>query len=448
MDKRLIHSYPLSRYLLDACLFIIFLTTSFDTALNLKISGFSIRICTLLMVVFSASVFFISIAGYRTIKIRFLGWWSFLIWFIFLIVFLQNSILITRGIGYLVWLLIYLLFIISLTIYITDYAHFFKILRYYLFSFIAICFLGLVQFAAGLFDINLFLEYYFKSGIPRIHGFSYEPSYFSTYLFVAWGFHFILYFSDLNAIKKKLYNNFSLGLLSFLMLISFSRMSIFFMFLLLLAKFVGIIYRSIVKLNISLKNLTFSLLLFFIIFIITGIAAFNFNSFISVFEGLPILSRYSHSAWMRIDDFEYTWDVFMKSPLWGYSLGGIAPAIAQLKGYTTITQEIVKNTEGMCIFMEVLAASGIIGFVFFVGFMYQILFSGRRLRKLIQPQFNVRLSQSIKIHHLLIVALIFQLLLLCLNQNILRNYLWVHIALVNVSFFVVKNSLNPKQAVE
>jgi hypothetical protein len=30
----------------------------------------------------------------------------------------------------------------------------------------------------------------------------------------------------------------------------------------------------------------------------------------------------------------------------------------------------------------------------------------------------------------------------------LRNYLWVHIALVNVSFFVVKNSLNPKQAVE
>jgi hypothetical protein len=138
----------------------------------------------------------------------------------------------------------------------------------------------------------------------------------------------------------------------------------------------------------------------------------------------------------------------MKSPLWGYSLGGIAPAIAQLKGYTTITQEIVKNTEGMCIFMEVLAATGIIGFVFVVGFMYQILFSGRRLRKLIQPQFNVRLSQSIKIHHLLIVALIFQLLLLCLNQNILRNYLWVHIALVNVSFFVVKNSLNPKQAVE
>ncbi|MBU6157676.1 MAG: hypothetical protein KGP35_01480 [Bacteroidetes bacterium] len=446
MDKRLIHSYPASRYILDACLFIIFLTTSFDTALNLKISGFSIRICTLLMVVFSGAVFLLSLAGYRPLKIRFLGWWSFLVWFIMLIVFLQNSILITRGIGYMVWLLIYLLFILSLTVYIDDYPHFFKILKYYLFSFIVISFFGLLQLVAGIFNINLFLEYYFLSGIPRIHGFSYEPSYFSTYLFVAWGFHFVLFFSDYKTLKNKLYNNFSLLLLSILIFISFSRMAIFFMFLLLLAKFGALFLNSIIRLRVSVINLTFSLALFFVTFLIVGIAVFNFNEFISVFEGLPFLSRYSHSAWTRIGDFESTLQIFINSPVKGYSLGGIAPAIAQLRGFTTITQEVVKQNEGLSIFMEVLAASGIFGFIFFVGFMYRLLSSGRILKKWAAINPSLESTEQLKIHHLLIVALIFQLLLLCLNQNILRNYLWVHIALINVSFFVAKKSLVSKRS--
>jgi hypothetical protein len=91
--------------------------------------------------------------------------------------------------------------------------------------------------------------------------------------------------------------------------------------------------------------------------------------------------------------------------------------------------------------MEVLAASGIIGFVFFVIFLSRFLFSSRLLR-------NLYLSKGIninplffRVHKYLILSGVFQLLLLCMNQNILRNYLWAHFAIINLSFFALKYNI-------
>ena len=137
-----------------------------------------------------------------------------------------------------------------------------------------------------------------------------------------------------------------------------------------------------------------------------------------------------------------TWKVFLQSPWYGYSLGGIAPAIAELNGATSITQEIVKNYEGLCIFLEILAASGIIGFLFFVFFLSKILLSSLLLKKETKkrPQ-EFSNFPPISLHNLLLIGLIAQLILLCLNQNVLRNYLWIHFAMLNVSFFITKEQI-------
>lgn len=428
------------RHFLDALLIIIFLTSSFDTLLNIKIAGFSLRICTLLMMFFSAFILFSGMFIRRSVQIKFLGFWSFIVWFIFLTAFLPNSILITRGMGYLIWLAIFFLFAIAMAIYIRDFHHFKKILFIYLNSFTIIGLVAIVQWIFTLAGFDMQIMYYFRSGIPRVHGFSYEPSYFSTYLFVPWVFQFLLYFTNYQEIKIKVYNRQALAILTPVMFLSFSRMGILLMILIVVVKAFTIIRNLWVKTFIIRKEYRFIKIVLAGISGSVLVAVLNIKKFISVFEGLPLLSKYGHSASIRINDFLNTWDIFIKSPFIGYSLGGIAPAIAQQKGYMNISQELVKNTEGMCIFLEVLAASGIVGFLFFLGYFIKFIFSANVLKRLPGITAKPDLVLWLSLHRLLVISWIFQLLLLCLNQNILRNYLWVHIAMINLSFFVLKDT--------
>jgi hypothetical protein len=205
-------------------------------------------------------------------------------------------------------------------------------------------------------------------------------------------------------------------------------------------KSLTVILKSIVLKKIRISELTFITIVSFAVAGILTIAVIYSKKFISIFEGLPFFSKYAHSASIRLDDFMNTWHVFEQSPWAGYSLGGIAPAIAQMKGYGSLTQDVVKNTEGMCVLVEVLAASGIIGFLFFTLFLGKVLLSSKQLTRLNNQTHNSRISLYLNGHRLLIAALIAQLILLCMNQNILRNYLWIHIAIVNLSFFSLKDA--------
>ncbi|MFN9710350.1 MAG: O-antigen ligase family protein [Bacteroidota bacterium] len=381
----------------------------------------------------------------KSIDIKFLGFWSFLIWFIFLVSFIPNSILITRGIGYLVWLAIFVVFAIALAMYVKDLDHFRKLLYIYINSFTIISIAGIVQWLLTLMGFDVLINYYFRSGIPRLHGFSYEPSYFSTYLFIPWVFHFLLYFSNLSEVKQKVYNRYALAILTMVMFLSFSRMGILLIILIIAAKAFLILRAAAIKKTIFLFELRFISMAWTFFIISSLLALVNLKKFLSVFEGLPILSKYSHSATIRIDDFINTWNIFIDSPFIGYSLGGIAPAIAKYKGHIEITQELVKKTEGMCIFLEVLAASGIIGFLFFAVFFTKFIWSTKILKQLSVKKSSDSIYLWISVHRLLIIAWLFQLLLLCLNQNILRNYVWVHIAILNLSFFVIKDHLKKNE---
>jgi hypothetical protein len=426
------------RYVLDILLLIIFFTASFDTVLNIKITGFSIRVCTLVMLIFSVIVLGISLLKYQKTDIRFLGFWSFLIWFLFLLVFLPNSVLITRGAGYMIWLCIFFGFIVALSQYIRDLPYFKKILIAYINCFTLIGILGLIQWALTIAGLDMNIQFYFKSGIPRVHGFSYEPSYFSTYLFIPWVFHFFLYFSAHHDLKTKVFNKTALLILTPVICLSLSRMVILLMLIVLMLRLFSIIKSTLINGKILRRNLRFLQVMGAGFSGVLLIIAFNFKKFTTIFEGLPIFSRYSHSATIRIGDLLNTWHVFIKSPFIGYSLGGVAPAIARSKGYINISQELVKNTEGMCIFLEVLAASGIIGFIFFIAFMLKFIWSTRLLQRWMKGKAATEISSWISVHHLLVTAWLFQLLLLCLNQNILRNYVWIHMAIINLSFFIIK----------
>jgi O-antigen ligase len=125
--------------------------------------------------------------------------------------------------------------------------------------------------------------------------------------------------------------------------------------------------------------------------------------------------------------------LFQNSPLIGYSLGGIAPAIAQLHGVTDLDFESVKEFEGNSIFVEVLAASGIFGFIPFFLFVWSIVWKPLALSKKL-------LSEQSKILVALSLSLIFEFVILQFNQVILRPYLWMHIAVLAACYSVFKLS--------
>ncbi|GGK37106.1 hypothetical protein GCM10010965_32440 [Caldalkalibacillus thermarum] len=155
-------------------------------------------------------------------------------------------------------------------------------------------------------------------------------------------------------------------------------------------------------------------------------------------SGTGINGTSSHSVDARFENFTDTLNVFMKNPLIGVSLGGVAPAIGRLHGITVTDQETAKHFEGISIFAEVLAASGIIGFTFFMSYIFTIIFKPFILSKKINNQLISGLLKG------MVFSLIGLLIILQFNQNILRLYLWLHIGILSALYSVSLKQLKNK----
>ncbi len=363
------------------------------------------------------------------IHIQFIGAKFYFIWVSFLIAFIYNTTLLTRNIAYVLWLILYTLFIISLNFYKTDEKNIMKIIKYYVLSFKVLGFFGIAQFLLAIIGIKFFVtDWWIINVFPRINGFSYEPSYFSTYLMIGWTINFYLLKTGNKNIKKELGINSSLWIITICQLLTSSRMGIFLMIFLF-------VWPSFYKLLISLLNNKLNIKSIISLVLITGsiglIVVFQWNKISFLFNGLGIGGTASHSSSIRLREFGDTIEIFLESPVLGYSLGGVASAIAELRGTIITSQLEAKNFEGMNIFAEVLAASGFFGFIFFCLFIYCIYDSKKHINKLtsfLNPDFVV-------IYNALTYALTIEFILLCMNQNILRAYLWIHIGIINFLYF-------------
>jgi len=147
------------------------------------------------------------------------------------------------------------------------------------------------------------------------------------------------------------------------------------------------------------------------------------------------------SAHSFLDRFQGAIDVlkvFQKSPFIGYGLGGIYTEVANLYDiYDFSNIQDVGLT--FCVFAEALAASGIIGFIFLLIYFWNLFYKpinkGLKLSKNKYKLFFIAL----------VLALVFELIILQFNQNILRQYLWIHIGII-VLFYdkLIKEKSNEK----
>jgi hypothetical protein len=140
----------------------------------------------------------------------------------------------------------------------------------------------------------------------------------------------------------------------------------------------------------------------------------------------------AHSVASRSGALRDTFQIFLDSPIIGYSLGGVAAAIGKLHGWTVVSFEDAKIFEGNTVFLEVLAASGMIGFIAFASYVSALIIQPVRLIYRIRDQSARTLMIA------MLAALLFELLMLQFNQNILRPYVWIHIALFSALYSVTR----------
>jgi uncharacterized membrane protein YfcA len=150
-------------------------------------------------------------------------------------------------------------------------------------------------------------------------------------------------------------------------------------------------------------------------------------------NGTGISDTAAHSVLEREGSFEETLQVFADHPFIGRSLGGVSSAIANLNGEIVHSFEESKAFEGMSVFAEALAASGVFGFIPFVWFLIVTTREPLRVARVTSPFHSAILRAFTR-------SLVFAWAILQVNQNILRPYLWVHLAMLATVYASARKS--------
>lgn len=407
------------------------LTASFDIFLVVDVHGFTLRIHQLLL---ALSVLAALQLTYQQQTIRFpvaFGW--LMLWVTFILAFIPNTVYLARSAGYGLWLLLDVFIILATVQLFGNRRWIDTLLRTYLGVFLFVGGFGLFQLLLGLAHLPTpFVRQWLIGGIwPRINGFSYEPSYFSTYLLMGWVFSGWL-------VEKRTYvlgpmlTRACFVVCTLAMILSTSRIGWIMMFV----WGVGYAFRRVRERHstkIPPVLLVGALLCFAAVAI--GVAATSARlqkTLVTMMSGGTGLNGSpAHSVDDRERQLEYTLDIFKKSPLIGYSLGGVATAIGAMQGIRITGNNDAKQTEGGSVFAEILAASGVVGIIPFLLYFIALFRQPGVAVRGADPPTRIVVSG-------LVWALGMELLVLQFNQNILRAYLWFHIGVVSAAYAAVK----------
>ena len=207
---------------------LVLLTSSFDIFLVLEAGG-NYRFCQIIVPVL-VLLAIMKAAGGR--KIPVLGLIPLIVWLVFQILFIPATGFWPKSLGYCLWLSLNLGLMFSyVQLFSEDHGRLLTIVRWYTYSFALIASCGILQFFLPIagFGGPLVKQWWIPGVFARVNGFSYEPSYFATYLLI--GFVFT---RSLRRSRSPLLPSKSLFAVYWLtaigIVLSSSRMGIFFLF--------------------------------------------------------------------------------------------------------------------------------------------------------------------------------------------------------------------------
>jgi len=406
-------------------------TSSFDIFLTLDV-GFNFRIAQL----FLGLAFLLALEDARRRRARMpLGFGALCLWTAFIVAFVPNTTLLTRSAGYAFWLVFNVVVIFAAVQLFRRTDRLTTLLRWYLYSFAFCAAFGVVQLLVSVAGLGgpLVRQWWFVGVLPRVNGFSYEPSFYATYLLIGWTLALYL-------IEQRSYVLMPLPRLRAIFLgitvalvISTSRMGWLMMGLwcslyplrLLWHLLHGRLHRRFLWYSLGIGAIGVAVAV--VVISVIGVDTLRF-----LVTGLGIGGAAEHSVSLRTKPFSDVLRVFAQSPIVGHSLGGVSPAIARLNGWTAGSLAAAKESEGINVFAEVLAGSGVIGVIPFVVYLATLIWKPLRLASRLADRDQRTLLRG------MVAALLMELVVLQFNQNILRLYLWLHIALLSALYAALR----------
>lgn len=309
-----------------------------------------------------------------------------------------------------------------------------KLMRAYIASFAVIAGYGLLQFLLPLlFHVTVpFTGQWLVHGrVARINGFSYEPSYFATYIFLGWALLVDLRASGARMARGGRMKWLLLGLTAAL-IFSSSKTAWAGMVVEVASRIAPRAWRS---LRGSLSGVREGRL----VIALPSARVFRYGVLAAVLAAAAVIGIFvlfpdptillggtglagtaAHSLNDRTNAITSTWTAFLESPWIGRGLGGVPVHLGAMGGDEVTTMEQARKHWGFPVMLDMLTASGILGFIPFMLFLYTQTFGAMRLAR---SRWSDERSRWV---HALGRAMLMEQFLLLSDQNIFRVYLWFH----------------------
>jgi hypothetical protein len=326
------------------------------------------------------------------------------------------------------------------------------LMRTYLLSFVFIASFGLFQLVAPILHLGSpFIVQWFVPGVlPRINGFNFEPSFYATYLILGW-----IMLLELRHLKARIVQGRIWIWLTIIVSLSLFLSTSKTAWVLILAE--AALRFGAWLIPIMLRHLRWvqsgRLLLLLprfrvlvvasALLAVVGALAFTYSRVIDLsilLAGSGIAGAPSHSVDQRYGDYENTMKVIHQHFWIGTSLGGVPASIAVLKGKPVQTILDVQLSWGFPVPVEVFAASGLLTFLPFLWFFLVISIGETRLIRRYRHQERAKWLRA------LIRALAFEWVALCVDQNLLRVYFWLHVTILMVVAYNLRYAQNVESA--
>lgn len=405
----------------ELCMYMVILFASFDIFLTVDIAGYTFRIAQVFLII-GILLYIFNI--YKTHEIYLpISYKPMFVWIALQCISIVNSPNKRNAILYFCWLIMDIFIIFIIQHYFIDKID--KIIRFYLFSMTVIGLLGICQWILALAGIKVLYTTGMFGAIPRINGFCFEPSYYATYLLPGWVICIYLLEKASIFVKKKILA-FDTIVLTIALILCGSRMGWLCMGIWLVfrffVQFTKLFQKKVPRKSLYIVSISVLLVVLLIIFVSCTTRFFDFSVF---FKGLGINGTSSHSFSIRLNQIKNMCNLFFLKPLLGFSLGGVSAEYAIYYGLPFATGLT------MCVWLELLVASGIFGFSFFVIWLVGLL------RKAFDKKSKLNNEMFAFAY-----GLIFECIILAFNQNILRLYFWILISIINLMCVYTKRRNN------
>jgi hypothetical protein len=427
-------------WILMASAAIVFFTSSFDIFLSVDV-GPNLRMAQLFSLVLIAAALITRRMGLEMEMPLGAAW--LLVWCCVQIVFVPVAEFWQKSLAYCVWLSVDIALLFAMVnLFARDLIRVRMLLKLYLASFVFVACFGIVQFVLPIVGGPALLveQWWLPGRVPRVNGFSFEPSYYATYLIMGLACLGSLRRSRITEFRARRWTAAYLLLIVAMILCS-SRLGIAFVVAELAIAPVRGLYRIARRPSLVLD---FRVSAWKIVLVLAGIWAaqigvekgidwfrYDPDTIRILATGTGLLGTASHSVDERQDHFQETLQTIADHPWMGRSLGGVTEAIASYAGSAPQNFEESKRFEGQSVLAEVVAASGLPGSIPFFCFLIAYIAAPLRLARRCSP-FDAAWLRA------LVLSLVFEWAILEFNQNILRLYLWVHIAVLAMVFAAVR----------